>query len=168
MQCRDVERELSAYLDGESTPDDMRRVETHLDTCAVCRDLASRLSGARDAFRALQPEPASKPLLDELAAAAAATRRPRRHPIVWLAPLAAAAALGWLLFTPEHAPVSPQGVPVFTGPASGPEVYGAAITARGLDSESAASEMPFGMACGNEVNGIGSEGIAGHGGGIPD
>ncbi len=34
--CEDVFRKLDDYLDRELTPDDLRRVEEHLATCARC------------------------------------------------------------------------------------------------------------------------------------
>ena len=37
MNCFACERNLSAYLDDELTPDVRREVEAHLDTCETCR-----------------------------------------------------------------------------------------------------------------------------------
>jgi hypothetical protein len=48
--CRDVEALLSPYLDGELEPEDARRVQEHVGSCAACR---SRLESARAAERAL-------------------------------------------------------------------------------------------------------------------
>ncbi len=38
-----IERQLSAYLDGELLPDDARLVEVHLSTCPICRGELARL-----------------------------------------------------------------------------------------------------------------------------
>src|SRR5262249_20641919 len=37
MTCRDVERELEAYVDGELEPESARALHDHLDECAACR-----------------------------------------------------------------------------------------------------------------------------------
>ncbi len=37
MECREYREMLSAYVDGEASPDDARRVALHLEECARCR-----------------------------------------------------------------------------------------------------------------------------------
>lgn len=44
---------LSAHLDGEATPEERRRVQSHLDECSTCRDELATVDAARDAVRAL-------------------------------------------------------------------------------------------------------------------
>lgn len=41
--CREIQRELSAYLDGELTPSVQVEVETHLASCAQCRQELSKM-----------------------------------------------------------------------------------------------------------------------------
>ncbi|MDR7420540.1 MAG: anti-sigma factor [Armatimonadota bacterium] len=45
-----IARQLSAYLDGELTPDETRTVREHLDACASCR---TELEALRDTKRLL-------------------------------------------------------------------------------------------------------------------
>ena len=76
---------LSAYLDGEVTPEERSRAEDHLAACASCsRDLADVTAG-RDAVRAL-------PML-EAPVAARPARRFIRPSLAWAASGVAAAAL---------------------------------------------------------------------------
>lgn len=42
-KCRALLREISAYLDGELPPARRRIVERHIDSCACCGTMASRL-----------------------------------------------------------------------------------------------------------------------------
>jgi hypothetical protein len=41
MQCQKVQRNLSAYLDGEPDLAASRRVESHLDQCAACMKMVA-------------------------------------------------------------------------------------------------------------------------------
>jgi anti-sigma factor RsiW len=50
--CSDVERLLEPYLDGEFEADDRSSIETHLATCAPCRDGAASAMAFRSALRA--------------------------------------------------------------------------------------------------------------------
>lgn len=36
--CEEALRRLEDFVDRELTPDEMRRVQAHLDTCAACTD----------------------------------------------------------------------------------------------------------------------------------
>jgi anti-sigma factor RsiW len=55
--CHDIEPLLSELVDGALTPDEQRRVEAHLDTCAACRRIRRDLERVRRAARALAPVP---------------------------------------------------------------------------------------------------------------
>jgi anti-sigma factor RsiW len=85
---------LSAYLDGELTPQERADVDGHVAGCAACRNELDDLAAARRAVRGL-------PMLDVPAAVVlpvAPARRPRRRVVAWAASLAAVAvvALGVL------------------------------------------------------------------------
>ena len=45
MTCEGQFEQLSALLDGELQPQEVARIEAHLDECAVCRELEGRLRG---------------------------------------------------------------------------------------------------------------------------
>jgi anti-sigma factor RsiW len=94
--CDALEIDLSAYLDGECAPEASARVESHLTTCAACRQALESWRGLGDRMRAEDDTPAeyprvraaiSKALTEE--SAAAPPRRARALPFR----LAAAAAL---------------------------------------------------------------------------
>jgi hypothetical protein len=58
--CREIQRELSAYLDGELTPSLRAEVETHLTSCARCRQEFSEmkmLATGVGALPTLKPAP---------------------------------------------------------------------------------------------------------------
>ena len=69
--------ELAGYLDHDITPEERRRVETHIDQCAPCRSELVALSRITHADTAARTVP------------------PRRHR--WWIPAAAAATIGALL-----------------------------------------------------------------------
>src|SRR2546429_1898728 len=58
--CRNIRRELSAYLDGELTPPQRTEVETHLESCAHCQqelnEMKTLVTGVT-ALPKLQPAP---------------------------------------------------------------------------------------------------------------
>jgi hypothetical protein len=43
MDCRSLKEILSAYLDGEASPEEARLMEAHLEACGECRFVADRL-----------------------------------------------------------------------------------------------------------------------------
>ena len=55
MICQDLQARLSAFVDGELTPDERREVLMHLDGCAACRLIARDLERLRAAARELGP-----------------------------------------------------------------------------------------------------------------
>ena len=60
MQCKDVQRRLSAYQDGEIKPTERERITNHLRVCEVCRGEFAKLDGlwqALDGLSGIQPEP---------------------------------------------------------------------------------------------------------------
>ena len=53
--CEDVQRALSAFIDGELPPKDRAAVRAHLTGCAICRDVHADLLRLRGAARTLGP-----------------------------------------------------------------------------------------------------------------
>ncbi|HLT96585.1 MAG TPA: zf-HC2 domain-containing protein [Acidimicrobiia bacterium] len=94
---------LSAYLDGEATPDEVRRVDRHTSECLQCRRRLRAISDARAAVRSL---PTLELPLGLVPVAETAPGKRRR--VVWMG--AAAAALAGLvtaaaIFTPAPEPI---------------------------------------------------------------
>jgi anti-sigma factor (TIGR02949 family) len=77
--CEEVFARLDDYLDRELTPDEMRRVEEHLATCAACaseyRFEAGVLQGVRDKLSRLA---VPKDLMARISARIAAEREGKR------------------------------------------------------------------------------------------
>lgn len=114
---------LSAYLDGELTPEERQACEAHLAGCAECRDTAEVLRTIVVAASALPPDQLDRDLWPGILAAieepAALPFRPRQRP--WYAgawQLAAAAMLvatvsgGSVWLAMRHAPA--EGLPQST------------------------------------------------------
>jgi hypothetical protein len=53
MQCQDIQRNLSAYMDGELDSASARRVDHHLGRCATCRGVAADFRNIDDLVRSL-------------------------------------------------------------------------------------------------------------------
>jgi len=61
MNCQRIEELLSAYLEGDLSPEDKREVEAHLEACSSCSELLSALRETQEAlagFPELEPSPA--------------------------------------------------------------------------------------------------------------
>ncbi len=52
MDCREMERSLEAYLDGEFDPRDLAEADAHLATCSQCRAMVDGQARARALLRA--------------------------------------------------------------------------------------------------------------------
>lgn len=50
MNCNQVMREISEYLDGELTPDMKRQIERHLEGCGHCRTVLDQVRMTIDIF----------------------------------------------------------------------------------------------------------------------
>lgn len=103
MSCRDIQRRLTAYLDGELEGDRGSVVRGHLRECEGCRRVAGDEAALRDGLRTLEPldPPPSlwAAVQAQLAVAEVAdARRPawRRAALRW-APAAPRFAVGTLL-----------------------------------------------------------------------
>jgi ferric-dicitrate binding protein FerR (iron transport regulator) len=97
---------VSAYLDGEVTPDERDRVERHLADCASCARLRSELESDRALFVSLlgraaaaTPRPAAMPLRERRARKRVAhVPTPRRYRVFYLlAGIVTGLALGLLV-----------------------------------------------------------------------
>ncbi len=53
MNCLDMQERLSAYLDGDLSPEEMKEVAAHLSGCESCQAVLSELREVRDALRSL-------------------------------------------------------------------------------------------------------------------
>jgi len=128
MDCVEAKELLSAFLDGESSPEESRRVEEHLATCAGCRAVRQRM-GALDSFLARSETPVSPGFRGKLfSRLEAEDLLPRRRSLYWFsirwAPLAAAAALGLFLLISQEAPRVATNPPGETPSAPAPDVPG--------------------------------------------
>jgi|GEM_PF-3998744 len=52
VNCKSVEEQLSAFMDGEASREDCEAIEQHLQTCGDCRRLLSHLQGISGALQA--------------------------------------------------------------------------------------------------------------------
>jgi len=114
MSCHEIEKELSAYLDGELSPKEAVRVRGHVAQCPACARELERLRRVITAVRELPevpaPEGLKQKILDELAAGERVRRKPAgvsRLRMLWptAAAVAIAALLAWYggLFRPREA-----------------------------------------------------------------
>lgn len=98
-----VQRQLSAYLDGELTPADADQVRTHLAGCAICREELSRLQSVKSLLQRLPERSVPEELWTSI--------RPRIGTPA--APLAA--SLGEMLRTLVRRPVLALGAAALVG-----------------------------------------------------
>ncbi len=63
--CRDVFGKLSAYIDGELTPEDRRDLEEHLCGCAPCVEFVNSLRRTVDLCRQFEPGDSPGPMTAE-------------------------------------------------------------------------------------------------------
>ncbi len=116
MDCRDLRETISAFVDGEATPEESSLAAEHLASCAGCRTIEARMRSLEEGLRRVHTEPEKgfrESLFARLEAEGAIppkkkiSRRPWRPAAV---ALAAAAAIG-LFFL-----VSRESVRVRTAP----------------------------------------------------
>lgn len=118
MKCLDWKEKISAYIDGEASPEETRLVEEHLEACASCRALERRMRAMGNCVDRIETD-VSPDFREKLFARMEAEELlPRRRSLFvyslrWAAvPLAAAAAFAvFTLITPEKRQdaVAPQG-----------------------------------------------------------
>ena len=51
MNCKDINRLLTAYLDGEVTPEEQEQIQAHLSTCPHCREKLEALAATQNNLR---------------------------------------------------------------------------------------------------------------------
>jgi anti-sigma factor RsiW len=113
MQCRDIERDVDSFIDGELALPESTEVETHLRSCPPCKSLVDEQRGMKLSLRAAlrSPSPPEKlrefvrdSLHGEVLAAERSARwqRLRRPVMLALSAVAAAAALLIGTFRPAH------------------------------------------------------------------
>lgn len=100
---------LSAYLDREATPDEVARVEAHLDACPDCRSELEDLRRIAASVATLEVPPVPEGLRSRIAASIAP---PRRRSRAWIGAAASLAAVGlvataWYLQGPPRTPEVP-------------------------------------------------------------
>ncbi|MDE2812682.1 MAG: zf-HC2 domain-containing protein [Gemmatimonadota bacterium] len=108
--CSWTQERIEAYIDGELTPVEQDRLETHAATCAACaaelKDARRLVGELRDLPALTCPDAVSQALQDRIYR----TRQDRWRTAAkrWYKPLAAAAVLvliaGYHLFDPEPVP----------------------------------------------------------------
>ncbi len=105
MSCRDIRETISAFVDGEASPDESIAVREHLASCERCRLLERQMravgAGVRQ-IRGTVPDRFRETVFARLEAEGAfpPPMRARARSWRWTAvPLAAAAALGLFLLT---------------------------------------------------------------------
>ena len=116
IEKRDRFELLSAYLDGEVTADEKRRVEVLLATDPAMQQLHTRLMKLRYSFRSLPVPPLEQPVEQTVAQVFAKIERKPRRAAVWGGGLAIAALfVGALVgivprteFAPSMARIQPE------------------------------------------------------------
>lgn len=142
MDCRDWKERISAKVDGELPPEEVRQVDAHLEECAECRALVRKMRAVGIGVARTEGVVPADFREKLFARMEAEELLPRRRSLFvfslrWAAvPIAAAAALALFLLSPaekgKHA-VSPQGpVPKVAqpAPATGPGESASPATAR--------------------------------------
>lgn len=117
MTCRDVELQLTPYVDGELSGAVAHEVSAHLDSCGTCRQRA-RLEGiGRDVLQTSAPRLATPAPAALRAAVRRAVPAPRRRfSVAWVAASVAAMVIGVLGLVALAGVVRP--VPVFAAQAT--------------------------------------------------
>jgi anti-sigma factor RsiW len=126
--------ELSAFIDGEVTPDRASLLAGHVAACPSCRAELDRARHADDAVRGGGPEPALSKvrasLLDRTDAIRA--RAKMRRVLSPAAALAAAVVIGWQIFQSGSAPVGPAPEPMRPVPPRAPAIEALELDAASL------------------------------------
>ncbi|HEY3268131.1 MAG TPA: zf-HC2 domain-containing protein [Armatimonadota bacterium] len=120
MNCRDIKRYSSAYLDGELSPAQRDAFFAHLQECSGCCDLVGEASYREAAFavalkhRMAAPSAIRYNVLSALSREAARPvaipiwRRAALRPAATMAAVLALAGTGWRTFTSSYEPLAPM------------------------------------------------------------
>jgi predicted anti-sigma-YlaC factor YlaD len=106
VKCPEVRELLSAWLDGELTPEDLALVTRHLDSCAGCRRELAQLEALEEALGAL-PGPRPSGLPEKVRARLSPRRRHTWQSLALVASLVVGVFLGGALaqnFYPQSQP----------------------------------------------------------------
>jgi anti-sigma factor RsiW len=142
MGCRDIFETISAFVDGEASPEEAARVREHLASCERCRVLERQMRAVGAGVRQVRgsvPDGFREAVFARLDAEGALPKRKKVFSTAWrwvAVPLAAAAALGFFLLTSREAVRAPvpqgpvtsrvetsaPGAPVPGSPVPGPAV----------------------------------------------
>ena len=113
MGCRDIRETISACVDGEASPGEAASVREHLASCERCRVLERQMRAVGAGLRQVRgpvPDRFREVVFARLESEGALPKRKKVFPAAWrwaAVPLAAAAALGFLLLTPGDGIRSP-------------------------------------------------------------
>ncbi len=114
MNCNEIQSLISAYLDGELTAAEEKKVKAHLAECPACQKQLAHLSVLHKALRTMEAPTLPEGLADRVLAAATAAPRKEKGKIISLPrilsswqtySLAAACMLIFTVFysqTPDH------------------------------------------------------------------
>jgi anti-sigma factor RsiW len=117
MECRDIRETISAFVDGEASPEEAASVHAHLASCERCRALERQMRAVGAGVRQVRgsvPDRLREELFARLESEGALPKRKKAYFTPWrwaVVPLAAAAGLGLFLLASREAvrgPV-PQG-----------------------------------------------------------
>ena len=105
MGCRDIFETISAFVDGEASPEEAASVREHLASCERCRVLERQMRAVGAGVRQVRgsvPDGFREAVFARLDAEGALPKRKKVFPAAWrraAVPLAAAAGLGLFLLT---------------------------------------------------------------------
>ncbi len=101
--CADVREQLSAYFDGELSPEDREAMDAHLRDCAECLRELNALKQVDDAYAKLGPAAAPEDFnarVQQAVKGGKTAEFPRRRGVPhWAGPLVAVAAAATVVFT---------------------------------------------------------------------
>jgi len=123
MGCGDIRETISAWVDGEASPEEAARVREHLSSCEPCRVLERQMRAVGTGvlqIRGKVPDRFREAVFARLEAEGALPPGKKAYPLSWrwaTVPLAAAAALGFFLLTSRETVLPP--VPVSPVPSQG-------------------------------------------------
>ena len=116
MGCRDIRETISAWVDGEASPEEAALVREHLASCERCGSLERQMRAVGEGVRQVRgsvPDRFREEVLARLESEGALPKRKKVFSAAWrwaAVPLAAAAGLGLFLLTSREAvrgPVPP-------------------------------------------------------------
>ncbi|MFT7620928.1 MAG: mycothiol system anti-sigma-R factor, partial [Myxococcota bacterium] len=104
MNCSEIRQYIDVYVDGEFDSSEVREFESHLDGCQPClravdseREFRSVLKQKLPPIAA--PDHLRRAIVAQLAGVEPAREKTTARWVAWAAPLAAAAALGLMIYT---------------------------------------------------------------------